>query len=80
MKSATTLPNMIAYRQAKDLAEELKMRPLLAHCRLELGQFYKRTGENEMAASELKKAIDLYRSLGMKFWRPKAEAILSEVA
>jgi hypothetical protein len=66
--------------QAIDLADKLKMRPLLAHRRLEFGQYCTRTGENEIARSELLKAIELYRFLGMKFWQPKAEAILSEVS
>jgi tetratricopeptide (TPR) repeat protein len=68
------------FRQAIDLAQELKMRPLLAHCSLELGQFYTRRGEYEKACSELMKAIDLYRSLGMRFWQPKAEALLSKLS
>jgi len=68
------------YRQARELAEKLKMRPLLAHCSLELGQYYTRRGETEKARSELMKAIDLFRSLGMRFWQPKAEALLSEVS
>ncbi len=71
---------MQRYLQAKDLAGKLKMRPLLAHCRLERGQFYTRTGENEKARSELLKAIELYRFLGMRFWQPKAEAKLNEVS
>jgi hypothetical protein len=66
--------------QAIDLAQELKMRPLLAHCSLDLGQFYIRSGEYEKARSELMKAVDLYRSLGMGFWQPKAESLLSEVS
>jgi len=68
------------YIQAIDLADKLKMRPLLAHCRLEFGKFYTRAGENEKARSEPFKAIELYRFLGMRFWQPKAEAILSEVS
>jgi len=67
------------YIQAIDLADKLKMRPLLAHYRLEFGQYCTRTGENEKARSELLKAIELYRFLGMRFWLPKAEAKLSEV-
>jgi tetratricopeptide (TPR) repeat protein len=68
------------YRQARELAEKLKMRPLLAHCSLELGQYFTGRGETEKARSELMKAIDLFRSLGMRFWQPKAEALLSEVS
>ena len=38
-----------------------------------------RNGELENARLELQKAIDLFRSLGMRFWLPKAEAALGEV-
>jgi len=68
------------YRRAIDLATKLKMRPLLAHCNLELGQFYTRNGENEKARSELMKAGDLFRSLGMRFWQPKVDAMLNDVS
>jgi tetratricopeptide (TPR) repeat protein len=68
------------FRQAIEMAEKLKMRPLLAHCSLELGRFYSRRGENEKSRSELSKAIDLYRSLGMRFWLPKAEALLGKIS
>jgi len=61
------------------LAEKLKMRPLLAHCSLELGQFYLKKGEYQKARSELISAIGLFRSLGMRLWQPQAEAMLSEV-
>jgi class 3 adenylate cyclase/tetratricopeptide (TPR) repeat protein len=67
------------YCQAIELAENLKMRPLLAHCSLEFGQFYTRNGENEKARSELMKASDLFRSLGMRFWQPKVDAMLNDV-
>jgi predicted ATPase/class 3 adenylate cyclase len=67
------------YIQATDLADKLKMRPLLAHCCLELGKFYIQRGQIKEARSKLFRAIDLYRSLGMRFWQPKAEAKLSEV-
>jgi tetratricopeptide (TPR) repeat protein len=67
------------FQQAKALAAKLKMRPLLAHCDLEFGQYLARTGEIEKARSELLKAIELYRFLDMKFWQPKAEAILSKI-
>jgi len=66
--------------QAKTQAEELKMRPLLAHCCFELGQFHKRIGENEKARSELMKASEIYRSLDMGFWQPKADATLDDVS
>jgi tetratricopeptide (TPR) repeat protein len=67
------------YIEATEMADKLKMRPLLAHCSLEFGQYCTRTGEIKKARSELLKAIELYRFLGMNFWQPKAEAILSKV-
>jgi class 3 adenylate cyclase/tetratricopeptide (TPR) repeat protein len=68
------------YCQAIELAENLKMRPLLAHCSLELGQFFARSGEIEKARSELMKASDLFRSLGMRFWQPKADEMLNDIS
>ena len=39
------------YRDALALAEELGMRPLVAHCHLGLGKLYRRTGKGEQAMS-----------------------------
>ncbi len=39
------------YRQALTLAEELGMRPLVAHCHLGLGKLYRRTGSSNRLAS-----------------------------
>src|SRR5262249_30628793 len=52
----------VHYRQALALAEELGMRPLVAHCHLGLGTLYQRTGRREQAQSELATAIDMYRA------------------
>ena len=42
---ATSQTNTIGYyRQALALAEELGMRPLVAHCHLSLGKLYATTG------------------------------------
>ena len=42
----------IYYRQALALADELGMRPLLAHCHLGLGTLYARTGQRAHARAE----------------------------
>src|SRR5262249_19072733 len=68
-----------SYRQALALADELGMRPLLAHCHLGLGSLYARTGQREQAHAELSAAIDLYRAMDMTFWLPQAEAALAQV-
>jgi hypothetical protein len=63
------------YRQALALAEELGMRPLLPRP----GRLYGQIGRAEQAHTALSTAIDLYRSMGMAFWLPQAEAILVQI-
>jgi tetratricopeptide (TPR) repeat protein len=67
------------YRQAIALAEELGMRPLVAHCHRGLGTLYTNIGRTEQASAALTAAIDLYRSMDMTFWLPQAEAALAQV-
>jgi class 3 adenylate cyclase/tetratricopeptide (TPR) repeat protein len=67
------------YHQALALAEELGMRPLVAHCYLGLGTLYSRTGQLEQARAALSAAIDLYRAMEMTFWLPQAGAALAQV-
>jgi tetratricopeptide (TPR) repeat protein len=67
------------YRQACALAEELGMRPLLAHCHHGLGTLYAKLGQQEQARAELSAAIELYRSMEMTLWLPEAEAALAQV-
>ena len=67
------------YQQALALAEELGMRPLVAHCHLGLGRLYGQTGRGEQARAELSAAIELYRAMDMTFWLPQAEAALAQV-
>jgi tetratricopeptide (TPR) repeat protein len=65
------------YRQALVLAEELGMRPLVAHCHLGLGTLYQRVGRDEQAQAELATAADAYRTMEMPYWLEKAEAALA---
>jgi tetratricopeptide (TPR) repeat protein len=67
------------YRQALALAEALGMRPLQAHCHHGLGTLYAQTGQRELARTALSTAIELYRTMDMTFWLPKAEAALAQV-
>jgi class 3 adenylate cyclase/tetratricopeptide (TPR) repeat protein len=62
------------YCQAMALANELGMRPLMAHCHLGLGTLYRRTGSAAAAQEHLATATTMYREMGMGFWREKAEA------
>jgi tetratricopeptide (TPR) repeat protein len=67
------------YRQALALAEELRMRPLQAHCHRSLGTLYAKIGRYAEAHTALSTAIALYRAMDMTFWLPQAEAALAQV-
>jgi tetratricopeptide (TPR) repeat protein len=69
-----------AYRQALALAEELGMRPLLAHCHLGLGTLYTKVGRLAQARAALWTAIELFQAMEMTFWLPRAEATLAHTA
>jgi tetratricopeptide (TPR) repeat protein len=65
------------YQQALALAEELGMRPLVAHCHRGLGILYTKTGQQEQARAALSTAMEMYRTLEMTFWLPQVEAALA---
>jgi class 3 adenylate cyclase/tetratricopeptide (TPR) repeat protein len=75
-----TGPVATHFRQALALADELGMRPLMAHCHYGLGRLYCQTGRAEPARASLTAAIDLYSAMDMPFWLPQAEATLAQVA
>ena len=68
------------FLQAIELAAELNMQPLLAHCRLGLGRLHIASGNIDQALTEVKTAVELFRSLNMTFWLPEAEAILRDLS
>jgi tetratricopeptide (TPR) repeat protein len=65
------------YRDALALAEELGMRPLVAHCHLGLDKLYRRMGTREQAQEHLATATTLYRDMGMTYWLEQAEAAVA---
>jgi class 3 adenylate cyclase/tetratricopeptide (TPR) repeat protein len=67
------------YLGALALADELGMRPLMAHCHRGLGTLYATIGQQEQARAELSTAIVLYRAMDMTFWLPQTEAALAQV-
>jgi hypothetical protein len=48
------------------------VRPLVAHCHLDLGQLHRRTGEGPEASEHLTTAIAMYREMDMRFWPEQA--------
>jgi tetratricopeptide (TPR) repeat protein len=67
------------YRSAIALADQLGMRPLIAHCHLGLGKLYRRTDKREQAQEHLATATTMYREMGMTYWLEKAEAEVREL-
>ena len=67
------------YLQALALADELGMRPLLAHCHRGLGTLYATLGRRDAARTALAAARALYRTMDMTFWLPQTEAALAQV-
>ncbi|MBM3220304.1 MAG: tetratricopeptide repeat protein [Candidatus Rokubacteria bacterium] len=66
--------------QARALAEELGMRPLVARCQLELGRLYRRVGDSAQARPQLTAALANLRAMDMRFWAEQADAELASAA
>ena len=69
-----------SYRQARALAEERGMRPLVAHCHLGLGSLSLKLGRREQARTDLSQALELFRAMQMTFWLPTVEAALAQAS
>jgi tetratricopeptide (TPR) repeat protein len=67
------------YRQALALAEELGMRPLIAHCHVGLGKLYRRIGRRQRAEEYLSTGVAMMREMEMGLWLERAEAELKEL-
>ena len=63
-----------AFGQASVLAEELSMRPLLAHCLVSRARLDRQTGRTESARQLFEAGIEAFRELDMPFWLDQAEA------
>jgi tetratricopeptide (TPR) repeat protein len=67
------------YLSAIALAEELKMRPLLARGHLRLGRLYLRGGARDRAEGHLLTATRLFKAMDMPFWLRQAASSLREL-
>ena len=68
-----------SYQEALDLAVDLGMHPLIAHCHAGLAKLYRRTGRREEADEHLATATALYGELGMSYWLGKLEREMAEL-
>ena len=55
------------------MANELGMRPLIAHCHDGLGKLFAKVNRTQEAREHMAKAISMYREMEMNFWLEKAE-------
>ena len=67
------------YRDALALASELGMRPLVAHCRLGLGNLYRLTGDRSQARDHLEAASEMYDEMQMPSWQDQVAVALRDV-
>ena len=67
------------YADSLVLAEELGMRPLVAHCHLGLGKLFRGTGNGEEAREHLTSATSMYREMEMTYWLQKGEAEVGKI-
>jgi predicted ATPase/class 3 adenylate cyclase len=67
------------YADSLALADELGMRPLVAHCHLGLGKLYRRIGKRQQAEEHLTLALTMYREMDIRFWPEQAEAEMREL-
>jgi class 3 adenylate cyclase/tetratricopeptide (TPR) repeat protein len=68
------------YHRAAALAEQLQMRPLLAHCYFDLYRLFRRAGLRANADTHLKMVIELFQALDMPYWLERARASQSVIA
>jgi class 3 adenylate cyclase/tetratricopeptide (TPR) repeat protein len=67
------------YGQALALAEELGVRPLIAHCHVGLGKLYRRIGSRQQAEEHLTTATAMMREMDMGSWLEEAEGELKDL-
>ena len=63
------------YRRALELAQTLGMRPLVAQCRLGLGQLWAKVGRPDRSRPEFEVARELFGELGMASWLKRAHDV-----
>jgi class 3 adenylate cyclase/tetratricopeptide (TPR) repeat protein len=67
------------YHQAITLAEEVGMRPLIAHCHSGLAKLYRRTGKHAESDQHLAAATSMYCEMGMPFWVEKTKVEVAQL-
>ncbi len=63
--------------KAIEICKELKTKPDYSLGHLQLGELYLNAGEKEKALASLKKAVKMFREMGMDYWLGKAREALA---
>jgi hypothetical protein len=66
-----------SYGKALNVAQDLGMRPIVAHCHLGLGRLHGHARNSEQAQEHLTIAMTMYREMDMRHWLHKTEAAVS---
>jgi len=66
------------YSRSLALANELGMRPLVAHCHAGLGKLHRRIGPRGESDQHFAAAATMYREMGMTYWLEQAERDVNE--
>jgi tetratricopeptide (TPR) repeat protein len=64
------------FRRATSMAEERRMRPLIAHCHVGRSRLLQRLDKRREADEHLARATAMYREMGMRYWLERATARL----
>lgn len=67
------------YREALESASQLGMRPLIAHCHLDLGELSHVAGKRHDARRHATAAATMYREMDMPFWLGRAEDLVKQL-
>jgi tetratricopeptide (TPR) repeat protein len=68
-----------SFGEAMALADELGMRPIVAHCHFGFGKLYGRVGKREEAQEHFTISAEMYRAMDMRSWLEKAEVEVSRL-
>ena len=61
------------YGEALLLADELGMRPLIAHCHADLAKLFRRPRKRTESDERFATATMMYRDMGMTYWLERAQ-------
>jgi len=68
------------YQTGLDLAAQLGMRPLVAHCRSGLAQLCRRMGNRTESDQNFAAATLMYQEMGMRYWLERADKAMRSLA